>query len=201
MYRFDEATLVSELAAVSSRARVAFAAAAATRQLANYERIARQLNAAKAQRPREVADQLWADLQRASIDHDLWSREVDEVMSLLPEESDVRGLGHALADDALSSLAYAIRCLLTREPQEAAWAARRAYEAADQAAIGLLGVQPGGSQTNEIAIQSHTIVQRELARQREDLALLCDESIDKVRERALKNRLLSESESASISWV
>ena len=64
-------------------------------------------------------------------------------MGLLPAESDDWVIGNALADDALSSLAYAIRCSLTPEPQEAAWAARRAYEAADQAAMRVLGVQPG----------------------------------------------------------
>jgi uncharacterized protein YjaG (DUF416 family) len=196
-YRFDENALVGELGALSSWARIAFAAAAATRQLGNYERLARESGAGSEQRPREIAAQLWADLQGPAVDRAAWSTELDEVMSLLPEESDDWMIGHALADDALSSLAYAIRCLLTPEPQEAAWAARRAYEAADQAAIRMLGVQPGLPDT-ETAIVSHAIVQRELARQRNDLSLLRSDSVDEVRRRAFADELLTEQEAASL---
>jgi hypothetical protein len=92
-------------------------------------------------------------------------------------------------------MAYAIRCLLTPEPQEAAWAARRPYEAADQAAIRVLGVQPGLPNT-EVAIKSHSFVQRELARQRQDLLLLHDDAIDDVQRQAFTDELLTEQEAA-----
>lgn len=197
MHSFDENALVGELGALSSQARIAFAAAAATRQLSNYERLARESDSGSEQRPREIAAQLWTDLQTAEIDRAVWSARLDEVMSLLPEESDDWVIGHALADDALSSLAYAIRCLLTPEPQEAAWAARRAYEAADQAAIRALGVQPGLSNT-EAVIKSHGFVQRELARQRNDLSLLRADSIDEVQRQAFADELLSAQEAASL---
>lgn len=197
MHSFDENALVGELGALSSQAQIAFAAAAATRQLSNYERLARESDSGSEQRPREIAAQLWTDLQTAEIDRAVWSARLDEVMSLLPEESDDWVIGHALADDALSSLAYAIRCLLTPEPQEAAWAARRAYEAADQAAIRALGVQPGLSNT-EAVIKSHGFVQRELARQRNDLSLLRADSIDEVQRQAFADELLSAQEAASL---
>jgi hypothetical protein len=197
MYSFDENALVSELGTLPSRGRIAFAAAAATRQLGSYERLARGLGAESVQRPREIAVQLWADLHAAAVDRAAWSVRLDEVMALLPEESDDWVIGHALADDALSSLAYAIRCLLTPEPQEAAWAARRAYEAADQAAIRVLGVQPG-SLNAEVAIKSHGFVQRELARQRSDLSLLGADSVDEVRQHAFADELLTEQEAASV---
>lgn len=197
MYSFDENALTGELGVLSSRARIAFAAAAATRQLVNFERLARESDAGSAQRPREITVQLWTDLQAAAIDRAAWSARLDEVMNLLPEESDDWVIGHALADDALSSLAYAIRCLLTPEPQEAAWAARRAYEAADQAAIRVLAVQPGLPNT-EAAIKSHGFVQRELARQRSDLSLLRSDSVDEVRRQAFVDELLTEQEAASL---
>ncbi|PKQ18860.1 MAG: hypothetical protein CVT66_11860 [Actinobacteria bacterium HGW-Actinobacteria-6] len=198
MYSFDESALVGELEALSSRARIAFAAAAATRQLGNYERLAHASEASSEQRPREIATQLWTDLLAAAVDRAAWSAKLDEVMSLLPEESDDWVIAHALADDALSSLAYAIRCLLTPEPQEAAWAARRAYEAADQAAIRVLGVQPGLPST-EPAIKSHGFVQRELARQRNDLSLLCADSVDEVQRQAFADELLTDQEAASLA--
>jgi hypothetical protein len=68
MYSFDENALVSELRALSSRARIAFAAAAATRQLGNYERLARELKSGNEQRPCEIAVQVWTDLRAAAID-------------------------------------------------------------------------------------------------------------------------------------
>jgi len=197
MYSFDESALVGELKALSNQARIAFAAAAATRQIGNYERLAHELEAGNERRPREIAALLWTDLQAAAVDRAAWSARLDEVMSLLPEESDDWVIGHALADDALSSLAYAIRCLLTPEPQEAAWAARRAYEAADQAAIRVLGVQPGLPNT-EAAIKSHGFVQRELARQRNDLSLLCADSVDEVQRQAFADELLTDQEAASL---
>ena len=197
MYSFDENALVGELGALSSRARIAFATAAATRQLGNYERLAHESEAGSEQRPREIAAQLWTDLRATAFDRAAWSARLDEVMGLLPEESDDWVIAHALADDALSSLAYAIRCLLTPEPQEAAWAARRAYEAADQAAIRVLGVQPGLPNT-EVAIKSHGIVQRELARQRNDLSLLRADSVDEVQRQAFADDILTEQEAASL---
>lgn len=197
MLSFEENALVGELRGLPSQARIAFAAAAATRQLGSYERLARESSSSNEHRPREIVAQLWADLKAAAVDRAAWSALLDEVMSLLPEESDDWAISHALVDDALSSLAYAIRCLLTPEPQEAAWAARRAYEAADQAAIRALGVQPG-SPITETAIQSHSFVQRELARQRNDLSLLHADSIDDVQRRAFADELLTEQEAASL---
>jgi uncharacterized protein YjaG (DUF416 family) len=197
MYNFNESALIGELAVLSNRARIAFAAAAATRQISNYERLAHGAEAANEQRPREIATQLWIDLRNAAFDRGAWSSRLAEVMTLLPEEGDDWGIGHALADDALSCLAYAIRCLLSPEPQEAAWAARRAYEAADQAAIRVLGVQPGLPDT-ETAIKSHGLVQRELARQRDDLSLLRTDSVDEVQRQAFLNELLTEQEAASL---
>lgn len=197
MYSFDETALARELGTLPTRARIAFAAAAATRQLGSYERLAREWGAENAQRPREIAVQLWTDLHAAAVDRAAWSARLDEIMGLLPEERDDWVIGHALADDALSSLAYAIRCVLTLESQEAAWAARRAYEAADQAAIRDVGVQAGLPHT-EVAIRSHGFVQRELARQRNDLFLLRTDSVDEVRRQAFADELLTEQEAASV---
>lgn len=198
MYEFDEKSLIVELGALSKQARIAFAAAAATRQLGNYERLARALGVEHIQRPREIATQLWTDLRSDTVDRTAWSARLDEVMGLLPEESDDWIVSHALADDALSSLAYAIRCLLTPEPREAAWAARRAYEAVDQAAIRVLDVQPGLPNT-ESAIKSHGFVQRELARQRRDILMLSAGSFADVQWQAFEEEILTDTEAACVS--
>lgn len=193
MYKFDESLLLEQITPLSSQARVAFAAAAATRQLGNYERFSRNLNPQNELIPRKIVTQLWEDLQLIQIRRAKWQTKLDEVMDLLPEENDDWMIAHTLADDALSSLAYAIRCLLIPEPQEAVWAARRAYEAADQAAIRILGVHPGSPDT-ELTISMHVFVQRELSRQQNDLSLLRREDIKAVHNIALTSDLLNDSE-------
>jgi uncharacterized protein YjaG (DUF416 family) len=197
MSGFDERALLGELVALPSARRIAFATAAATRQLGSYERFARGSGEANTERPREIAVQLWADIRVAEIDRTAWLARLDEVMGLLPEETGADWVGRALAEDALSSLAYAIRCLLAPEPQEAAWAARCAYEAADQAAIRVLGVQAGMPDT-EATIESHGIVQRELARQRNDLSLPRADSVDEVQRNAMTAELLTDEEASAL---
>jgi uncharacterized protein YjaG (DUF416 family) len=175
MYVFDESRLVRELEVLPPLVRISFASAAATRLLSSYERFANSLRKSEAKYPREIAIHLWNDLRSSEVDRINWQIRLNEVMGLLPEESDDWEVSHAFADDAISSLAYAIRCLLVTDPQEAIWAARRAYEAADQAAIRMLGVQPGLLHT-EAAVSS----------------------IDEVQRLAFENDLLTEEEAASI---
>lgn len=182
--------------------RIAFAAATATRQLNQYEYYAHRYNISKESHPREIALQLWEALQADSTDSVTWTLVLDSAIGLLPEESDDWTIWHALADDALSSLAYAIRTLLTSNPQDATWAARRAYEAVDQAAIRTLGTQPGLPNT-EIAIKSHLLVQQELVRQQRDIALLRTTpgiiSICEVQKFSLTEMLLTNEEMRSLA--
>lgn len=195
MFSFNENDLAGDLGSLSDKGRIAFAAATATRQLSTYERIAVVLGQDQVQLPREIVGHLWIDIHASETDRDLWSERLDKVMSLLPGESDDWVVGHALVDDALSSLAYAIRCLLTHDAREAAWAARRAYEAADQAAIKSTNLHPG-LPIAEVSLNSHEFVQRELVRQLSDLALLRANSINEVQARAFVDELLTEKELA-----
>jgi hypothetical protein len=192
MYHFNEPSLVAALTKLEFNSRIAFAMGAATRQLTTYEYFLGKSIPAGERGPREIATRLWAMLPCGASDTESWSGTLDEVMSMLPQDSDF-----PLSDDAISSLAYAIRCLLTRDAQEAAWAARRAYEAADQAAIWALDVQTGLPES-EAAINAHTFVQRELARQEQDLVLLQTGSIKEVQTRAFQNVILSDDELATL---
>lgn len=202
MYSFDERILTNELAKLSKWEQIGFALAVAARQLSNYEYYARKTCLDRVDRPRQIANQLMTSIQAGSVDHPTWTSILDDLMNLLPEESEFWVIWHALADDALSSLAYAVRCLLTTDPQEAAWTARRAYEAADQAAIRMLGIQPG-LQDTEKEIKSHPSVQRELARQQRDVELLLaepgSESISEVWKNALSETLLTDGEMVSLA--
>lgn len=198
MYDFDETLLLSELKSLPDQSLVALAAAAATRQLANYERFAQIFQASSVSRPREIVLQLWAELLGKKITCGKWTTILEEVMLLLPAEDENWAIEHALADHALSCLAYSIRCLLDPAPKETAWALRRAYEASDQVAVHCLRIQVG-LQKNEDEIKSHEIIQRELERQNEDLVSLIGGHIDQVKCRAFERGLLTDQE--VLKWL
>jgi hypothetical protein len=85
-------------------------------------------------------------------------------MELIPSEDEDPWFDEqAYADDAASAIAYTLRALDSGESQEAAWAARRAYEAADHHVMHRLGIE-GESQA-----LAHPIVQTEFSRQGRDL--------------------------------
>jgi len=187
MHGYDEAVLVAELATMPAGHQLAFAAAVATRQLESYEWYARRFCPGAIARPREIAMMLWSEPSNERHD---WAECLAEVLGLMPEESNEWTVFHSLAEDALASLAYAVRALLTADPQEAAWAARRGYEAVDQAAIRLMGIHPG-TQEAEQAILEHPLVQQELGRQRRDLLLIAtDPGVDALA--ALRDQALAE---------
>lgn len=193
MHLFDELLLISTLAKLPFPGAVAFACAAASRQLGNYERAA-SLYSWPVLRPREIVQLAWEEMSNPQSN---WEGLLNEVMDLMPEENENWSIHHSLADDALSSLAYAIRCLRTGDTMEAVWSARRAYEAADQVAIRLLGTVPDTSDA-EARVVAHHVVQRELSRQYEDITLLRQAQYHMVRTRALASSLLSDQEVAAL---
>jgi hypothetical protein len=177
LIRYDETSLKQKLASIPIAKAAAFAAAAATRQIANYEDSAHKLGLASS-RYREITAQLW-DLIPSNCPETVGLDALhDEVMDMFAPESSDQWLRVALVEDAVSSLAYAIRFVLSHDAQEAAWAARHAYEIADQVTIAKLDVIPGDP-VAENAVLSDVIVQRELGRQLRDIALLESDSDDK----------------------
>lgn len=200
MHHFNESLLVKHLELLARPERIAFAVAVAGRQLSSYERYILTLEGCVDRRPFEIVAQLWDQLRLPVLGQDEWTGKVNEIMERLPDENDKEGIHVAFADDALSSLAYAIRCYLNSESQEAAWAAKRAYEAADQAAIRLLDGQ-SNTQSSEADILGHELVQLELERQLRDLALLQEGAIDDVREHSSREQLLTEKDVENLSRI
>ncbi|HET7865154.1 MAG TPA: DUF416 family protein [Burkholderiaceae bacterium] len=202
LHHFDETQLSDDLSKLPAMSRMAFAAAVASRPLGTCERFAAPLGLAHGGRPREIAGQLWGALQGDSSERTTWVMALEEVMNLLPPATEPASFAHGLVDDALSSLVYAIRCLLTPEADEAAWAARCAYESIGRAALRVLSV-PAGTPQVEAQVLAHPWVQRELERQRRDLeALLADRSdaaIHALRQRVSAEELLTAEEGLTLS--
>lgn len=198
MFRFDEQHLISALNALPHASRVAFAAATATRQIVSCGLV--KYDEFSASRLNDIVSDLWRAAQNLEIDEKLWSGRLEDIMNMMPSDEVYWDIWHALADDCLSSLTYAIRCLLNQESQDAAWAARRAYEAVDQVAIRLLGLRPGEASA-ETGILSHEVVQREVSNQKKDLLMLRAGLFDEVKQNSFNNPSLTKQDVDALTLV
>lgn len=97
------------------------------------------------------------------------------------------------AEDAAAALAYAFRARASadRQEQEAAWAARRVYEALDYFVIHNIGVSTDGP-AGEERVLSHPLIQQELGRQQRDLRELAPSTIALTRAADLSLRAEAE---------
>ena len=112
---------------------------------------------------------------------------LDRCMALIPDEDDGPWIPEqAAGEDAGAAVAYALRCRQNGRGQEAAWSARRAYEALDHYVINHEDIDvnlPGA----EEEVLAHPVVQSELARQLrdlEDLSLMGPDAALRLRDRA-----------------
>nr|WP_283254668.1 DUF416 family protein [Luteimonas galliterrae] len=151
-----------------------FAAMVATRLSVGYESYA----GVGSGKFKAGLDYLWANLDAKGSTQDV-SRYVEEAIALIPEESDAQRPFAAQADNAASALAYALRSLIDRNPQEAAWAARVAYESADNLVIQRADVEIGGEEAENRIIED-PLIQSELDRQRLDVEIAATSALDEA---------------------
>lgn len=199
-FSYDKQFQLSALAALPPAARQACAAAAATRLMPACERFASLQSTGKEGRAREIVAELWQAILTGDAGQQPWPAILDEVMAMIPGPEVEGGLLAQIAEDALASLAYAIRCLLVDEPSQAEWAVAREYDSADQAAIRLTGVVPD-TPKKEARLLGHPLIQRALGRQRADLALLRHGDVAELLRQAVANPSFSEHELEGFSSV
>src|SRR6185312_1546382 len=117
---FDEARLVSHLETLPKRSRVVFAALCGERQLANYENYLRGDNSINLDTLESALAMLFEDAVISAMHADEITLLLNKCVSLIPSELDDASEEAAYADDAVGSVAYAIRTQLTGSAQEAA---------------------------------------------------------------------------------
>jgi uncharacterized protein YjaG (DUF416 family) len=190
---FDEKALLAQLRRLPNQLCVAFAAACAQRQLPNYASFAKVTGTGNPALLAKALTCVWEDIGGNSAAHVELREKLNSCMSLLPKD-EVQRLGQQpYADDAVASVAYAIRARLTGECQEAMWAARRAYEALDHYVIARFNpiiVEPDA----ENRIVAHPLVQAELRRQRADLSQLQEAAMNPASEREVITDVRSRSQ-------
>jgi len=89
----------------------------------------------------------------------------------VPDEDSEETSTDDIADDSIAAVLYAAQSALGQDPRTAAWAARRAYEAADRHAAKRLN-EAEYTESLEQRVLSSKVVQNELSRQRRDIAAL-----------------------------
>jgi len=165
---YNEEQLARELARLAAPLRAAFAAACAERLKPAYDEFSKQTARVNPVQLSSILGRLWEDLDGNEMSSPQLQESIESAMELIPQGDDGPWVLTQAAEDAAAALAYALRCRQTGEAQEAAWAARRAYEAVDHFVIDRekIDVNEAGS---ERAVLLHPIVQVELSRQRRDL--------------------------------
>lgn len=146
---------------------LAFSAACAERLLPFYICYVKQQNFDS--NPYFTAlDYIWNCLERMEFDELATRRLLMECERALPNEDNAWKAGCPYADDTTAAVLYCLRFLLSRDQQEAIWAAKRAYEVADNFVIAQENY-PIDSHDGELKILHHPVIQNELARQLRDL--------------------------------
>jgi uncharacterized protein YjaG (DUF416 family) len=162
--RYDEAAIVEALARLSPMLRVVFAAACAERLFPAYEDFCRRAGRGDRAALANALEQVWRHLLGDEMRADQVGLALSRCMALVPGEDEQPWVDEQpYAEDAATAIAYTLGALASGDPQEAAWAARCASEAADYRVMYGLGVE------SEARVVAHPIVQRELSRQRRDL--------------------------------
>ena len=200
MLNYDEAQLLDVLKAMPPDARLACAAAAATRLVPACERFAALHDTPGRGRARQIAAAMWQCIEGSDPNPPNWRAVLNEVMGMIPGEEVEGGMLTQLAEDAFACLAYAVRSLLTDDPQQAAWALGREYDSTDQAAVDLLGIVPKNAR-QEAKVLSHPLVQRALKRQYQDMLLVQQDDFAELQRQAYAHPAFTEQELTGFSSV
>jgi hypothetical protein len=166
---FDETQLAANVERLPHQLRAAFASACAERLMPAYLAFSNRSRRGNGAALKGILTRLWDDLAGDRMKDSEVQSKIDACMALIPREDDGPwSTEQASAEDAGASVGYALRCRKSGRAQEAAWAARRAYEALDHYAINRGDIDTNKPGSGE-RVLGHPVVQAELARQRRDL--------------------------------
>src|SRR6266404_7487471 len=169
MRTFDEASLTKQLQLLPPPHRCIFAASCALRLFPAYVSVHEIGGSGEPATLRRALDSIWNGIIDQRVDESIYQQHLAAIMDLMPSEEDQKtNPTAAYSEDALASAAYALRAFLTCDPQEAAWAARRVYEALDHLIVNDKGIELNRPGTEQDILRDDRI-QAELERQHRDL--------------------------------
>jgi uncharacterized protein YjaG (DUF416 family) len=189
--RLDEKSLKTELNRIAVPLRVVFAAAVAERLLPAYVTFSHKTGRGNPHLLTEILERLWRDIDGIKMGPEELQQNIDLSMELIPQDDEEPWIpDQAWAEDAAVAVVFALSCRQTGASQEAAWAARRAWDALDDFVTSQEANDPS-TDVPEEQIISNPLIQAEFMRQQRDLRELVaagrqDQStlVQKIRQRA-----------------
>lgn len=191
MISFDESDLVRKLSALSPWRRAVFAALVAERLMPGCERVESADGRNVQETLTKALTDLWNRIQ-VVLPGVVIQQEINSCMSLLPTDAESWARANPFAEEVIAAAIYALQSLHSESAREAAWAARRGYEAVDRFVIaqGRIDI---GTTAGEKEILNNPLVQSELRSQLEDLANLSDPTFQSEGKRLSQLRALARS--------
>lgn len=181
MLRFNAGDLGKSLDRLSSEYRTAFAAACAQRLLPRYSAFYARLHGGRLgeeQLAETFLDLLWRDLSASQLDDGKIETMINRLLATLPDEETTLAANEPYCTDAGATVIFALQARLTSQTKFAVLAARRIYHALDNFVMNnVLADKPRISERDEEAVLAHPLIQRELARQQDDLEMLGSASL------------------------
>ena len=160
---YCEHAVVRVLATLDMKSCIAFSAACAERLVPSYQEFCKTVSRDDHELS-AILVRIWDHLLGDELDAEQVSATLSRCMGLAPRKrNEPWHHDHAYADDAVSAVTHTLLTIERDEPEEAAWASRRAYEAVCHYVTYRLGVE------DREQILTHPIVQAELVRQRSDV--------------------------------
>ena len=167
MLDYDEGVLRGRLSRLGRSEKTAFAAACAQRLLPLFVRYAEVTRRGDTRALAGVLEDTWRAAAGDEVDLEHAPGIAEEMVP--PDDAEwVHELGYG--QSAAASVAYAARTWLTDDPQEATWAARQVYEAADYAAQRSLPALDLNAPDAERRLLESPVVQSALSGLSSDLA-------------------------------
>ncbi|HEV3138670.1 MAG TPA: DUF416 family protein [Pirellulales bacterium] len=198
MLTFNERALKQQLDRLPRASRVAFAATCAQRLAGVCNRfVGTGGRADRANLFDDALNYVWTYIL-TTPEEATTGRLLADVMAMIPDQ-DAPGWTPltAYGEDALSALAYSLRCLQSGDSQEAAWSARCIYEGLDYF-VTLRDNVPPNEPGADVRVLSDPLIQAELERQARDIAELSSagdslsrELLDGLRQRSLAEQAIA----------
>lgn len=195
--KFDEQKLIAQLVRLPVPLRIAFAASCAERQMRSYRLFKAQWLRAAPDAMQGALDDIWNRPYEVD-DAGAFEEYVEGLMALIPQEASMQNSWSQEATNAQNAgmaVVYALRTMLRGEPQEAAWAARVAYEALDNFVINNEGIDPS-TPGGQARVLMHPLIQAELRRQERDIQELLATSGQEITDAIMSLRARAKAEAA-----
>lgn len=166
---FDEADLRARLSSIPAKSAAIFAYLCAARLVRTTEELANTPYLVK-----NIIAEANIALRRALVEGGRLPDSLEErLLDSSPTEEEDPSFEGAALEDAAAALVYTARSIVSSAAENAAFAARRAYETADRYASRSIN-EGEYSDLAESVILSNPVVQRELERQQRDYQFVSD---------------------------